>query len=407
MVARLARLFGDFYIAEEAVQEALLEAVLAWRHTPPDNPAAWLTTAARRNALDLVRSRSRGERRAEAWGQANPQGPGAAAGGPAIIDDPEAAGGSGLGTDDDRVGLLFACCHPALPPEARVALTLRAVVGLTTPQIARGLLIPESTLAQRIVRAKRKIVATGIRLQVPDARDLPSRLDDVLRVIYLAYTEAYVGSSGPGQDRDLGSDTAWLAGQVALALPEQPEAWGLAALLVAQHSRSAARIDPAGNLVPLRAQDRSRWDRAALAEAQGMLARAAALRHTGPYQLQAAIATLHAEAPSWEATDWAQITTLYAALRQVADSPIVRLNEAIALSHVMPGRTQQVLADVDALGDRLAGYHLWHATRAELLRRLGRASEAAEADRRALSLTDNDAERRLLRSRLHRQTLDG
>jgi RNA polymerase sigma factor (sigma-70 family) len=397
LVARLTRLLGDFDVAEEAVQEAVLEALTAWRRNPPANPAAWLTLAARRNALDQLRARGRSARRLDAMANEPALAPDGSPNEPATALD---------ATPDERVGLLFACCHPALPADARVALTLRAVVGLTTPQIARAFLLNEVTLAQRIVRAKRKIVATGIRLQVPDPAELPARLADVLRVVYLAYSEAYVSSEGPGHDRDLGADAVWLAGSLASALPDQAEAWGLLALLTVQHGRAGARLDATGSLVPLRDQHRSRWNPQALQSAQHALARAAALHRTGPYQLQAAIATLHAEAPTWEATDWGQIATLYAALRQLDDTPVVRLNEAIAVSFLRPDRVEHVLADLDALADRLGEYHLWHATRAEMLRRLGRTAEAHEATRRALSLTDNEAERRLLITRLHRQSVD-
>ncbi|HYJ69956.1 MAG TPA: DUF6596 domain-containing protein [Nocardioidaceae bacterium] len=383
LVAALYRRFRDFDIAEEAVQRAVVEALTAWRRDgTPDRPAAWLTTAAQRNALDLIRHRGRQEALAARVA-------------PSVSRD---------GTDD-RIALLFACCHPALAPEARLALTLRAVIGLTTPQIARAFLVNEQTLAQRIVRAKRKVVSTRIELQVPETADLSERLGDVLAVVYVMYNEAFVSSTGRTQDRDLGADAVWLADVIATSLPDQAEAWGLAALLTLQHGRTAARFDPNGDLVLLRDQDRSRWDHTAIDRATGMLDRAATLRAPGPYQLQAAIAACHAEAPSWGETDWLQIVTLYGALIRRDPSPVVRLNGAIALAQLGPRQATEALADIDRLADRLDGYHLFHASRAELLRLLDRDDEAAAADRRALQLTTNEAERRLIQTRLRRHPL--
>jgi predicted RNA polymerase sigma factor len=382
-VAALYRRFGDFDIAEEAVQGAVVEALTAWRRDgTPDRPAAWLTTAAQRNALDLIRRRGRQEALA------------------ARAELSVAREGT-----DDRLALLFACCHPALAPEARLALTLRAVIGLTTPQIARAFLVNEQTLAQRIVRAKRKVVSTRIDLRVPEPDELPERLGDVLAVVYVMYNEAFVSSTGRSQDRDLGADAVWLADVIATSLPDQAEAWGLAALLTLQHGRAAARFSRNGDLVLLRDQDRSRWDHSAIKRAGEMLERAAGLHAPGPYQLQAAIAACHAEAPSWAETDWLQIVTLYGALIQRDSSPVVRLNGAIALAQLGPRQASEALADVDRLADRLGGYHLFHAARAELLRLLGRTDEAAAADRRALELTTNEAERRLIQTRLRRHPL--
>jgi RNA polymerase sigma factor (sigma-70 family) len=387
LVARLARRFRDFDLAEEAVQSAVAEALESWRRTgPPDNPAAWLQTAARHNALDLVRRRTRQDalaHRAEA--------------------DPAAY--DGRSATDERLALLFACCHPALAPEARLALTLRAVVGMTTPQIARAFLVNERTLAQRIVRAKRKIVTAGIALTVPADDVLTERLSDVLAVIALMYNEGFVSSDRPGQDRDLAGDAVWLAGVVATSLPREAEAWGLAALLTIQHARSAARFAADGALVLLPDQDRSRWDHAAIAAGEDMLERAAALHSPGPLQLQAAIAACHATAPSWAETDWLQIVTLFDLLIAHDPSPVVRLNRAVAVSRLGSEHVARALADVDALADRLDGYHLFHATRAELLTRLARDDEAAAANARALGLTANEAERRLLATRLHRHPL--
>ncbi len=389
IVASLSRRFGDFDVAEEAVQQAIVEALNSWRTDgAPERPGAWLQVAATRNALDLVRSSGR----RSALARRAPS--------PAASSREQAEGSS----TDDRLPLIFACCHPSLAPEARVALTLRAVLGLTTPQISRAFLVSEATLAQRIVRAKRKIVTAGISLTVPPAEEMPQRLPDVLQVIYVTYNEAYVSAAGATQDRDLGADATWLAEVVATELPGEPEAWGLAALLSLQHARSAGRFDAGGGLVLLRDQDRTTWDRAGIGRAENYLARAAALRRPGKYQLQAAIAACHASAPSWEDTDWLQIRLLYDALLTHDASPVVRLNRAVAVA-ALEGPAAG-LAEVDTLADDLDSYHLFHATRAELLRAAGRSAEAALADERALSLTDNTAERRLLQTRLLRNALD-
>jgi RNA polymerase sigma-70 factor (ECF subfamily) len=386
LVARLARQFHDFDLAEEAVQTAVTEALEAWRRQgAPDNPAAWLQTAARHNALDLVRRRTRQDALAHRA--------------------PEVPAYDGRSATDDRLALLFACCHPALAPEARLALTLRAVVGMTTPQIARAFLVNERTLAQRIVRAKRKIVTTGIALSVPADDVLAERLSDVLAVVALMYNEGFVSSDGGTQDRDLAGDAVWLAGVVATSLPGEAEAWGLAALLTFQHARAAARFSDADELVLLPDQDRSRWDHAAIAAGEGLLERAAALRSPGPFQLRAAIAACHATSPSWAETDWLQIVTLFEVLTRYDPSPVVRLNRAVAMSQIGPHEVEPSLHDVDELADRLDGYHLFHATRAQLLTRLGRDDEAAAANVRALALTTNEAERRLLATRLHRHPL--
>ena len=244
---------------------------------------------------------------------------------------------------DDRLALLFACCHPALAPEARLALTLRAVVGLTTPQIARAFLVNEATLAQRIVRAKRKIVTAGIALAVPPPAELPERLGDVLAVVYVMFNEGFVSSTGATQDRDLEADAVWLAEVVATSLPAEAEAWGLAALLTIQHARAAARFDGSGGLVLLRDQDRSLWDRAALATGEAHLERAAALHAPGRYQLQAAIAACHASSPSWAETDWLQIVTLYDVLLRHDPSPVPRLNRAVALAQLGPEQAEVAL----------------------------------------------------------------
>jgi predicted RNA polymerase sigma factor len=374
------------------VQSAVAEALEVWRRDgPPDRPAAWLQTAARHNALDLVRRRTRQQalaaRVAEDAGEASYD------------------GATGEATDD-RLALLFACCHPALAPESRLALTLRAVIGMTTPQIARAFLVNERTLAQRIVRAKRKIVTAGIALTVPAEDVLPERLRDVLAVVALMYNEGFVSSDGATQDRDLAGDAVWLADIVATSLPGEAEGWGLAALLTVQHARAAARFSEDGALVLLPDQDRSRWDHDAIAAGERMLERAAALQAPGPYQLRAAIAACHATSPSWEQTDWLQIAALFEALTTYDPSPVVRLNRAVAVSQLGEEHVPAALAAVDALAEPLDGYHLFHATRAQLLTRLGRGAEADAANARALALTTNDAERRLLTTRLHRRPLD-
>ena len=389
LVMRLSRVFGDFALAEDAVAAAVVEALVAWRRDGvPPNPTGWLALAARRNALDAVRRRGRTTALPDDWS-------------PAAKDDEEQSLGS---RTDDRLGLLFACCHPALAIEVRIALTLRAVTGLTTAQVARAFLINEATLAQRIVRAKRKIVAAGIALDIPDAAALPARLSDVRTVIYACYNEAFVSTTGT-QDRALGADALWLAELVAHAFPDDPENWGLAALLATQHARAGARFTEAGDLVPLRDQDRRRWDAGLLERGRQQLYRAAASRRPGPLQLQAAIAAVHGEATTWSDTDWAQIVGLYDLLRRLDPSPVVRLNRAVALAEFLPSRTTAALADLDALAEPLAKYHPYHAARAELLRRLGRPDDAEDADLTALRLTQNEAERRLLRSRLRRGAL--
>ena len=389
LVMRLSRVFGDFALAEDAVAAAVVEALVAWRRDGvPPNPTGWLALAARRNALDAVRRRGRTTALLDDWS-------------PAAKDDEEQSLGS---RTDDRLGLLFACCHPALAIEVRIALTLRAVTGLTTAQVARAFLINEATLAQRIVRAKRKIVAAGIALDIPDAAALPARLSDVRTVIYACYNEAFVSTTGT-QDRALGADALWLAELVAHAFPDDPENWGLAALLATQHARAGARFTEAGDLVPLRDQDRRRWDAGLLERGRQHLYRAAAARRPGPLQLQAAIAAVHGEATTWSDTDWAQIVGLYDLLRRLDPSPVVRLNRAVALAEFLPSRTTAALTDLDALAEPLAKYHPYHAARAELLRRLGRPDDAEDADLTALRLTQNEAERRLLRSRLRRGAL--
>lgn len=394
IVAALYRRIGDFDIAEEAVQEAVVAALHEWRSNGvPANPGAWLTLTARRRAIDRLR-RSLREERATAMlaesvyaeqvlaeSDTDPT---------EFARPPESAGDHA----DERVPMLFGCCHPALRVEARLALMLRAVVGLTTPQIARAFLVPEATMAQRLVRAKKKIRAVGIGFVVPTGPDRSSRLDEVLTAIYLTYNAGYLSAPDSG----LVDDAIWLAELVARSLPTEPEAWGLLSLITNLSARAAARFDRDGRLVLLAEQDRSHWDTVAIARAEGYLVRAATARRPGRYQLQAAIAACHAAAPTWAETDWLQILTLYDLLLQHDPSPVVRLNHAIALSHVSGPAAG--LAEIESVADRLADYHLLHATRAQLLEQLGEPDAARAANLRALELTDNPVEQDLLRDRI-------
>ncbi len=376
----MVRALGDFDLAEELVQEALLEAVEHWpAEGIPQKPGAWLLTTARRKAADRFRRQARyREKLAQLEGE-------------------------GMGVDtaegDDRLRLIFTCCHPALSREAQVALTLRAVAGLTTAEIARAFITSEATIAQRIVRAKRKIVEANIPYRVPAAREMAERLAEVLAVLYLMFNEGYLATAGTrASRRDLAEDAAWLAGLMVRLMPEEPEALGLLALMRFHLARVETRFDESGGLTLLQDQDRSRWDRERIASGISLLKRAAVLRRPGPYQLQAAIAACHAEAPSWQHTDWRQIIALYDSLLALTPSPVVQLNRAIARRYL--DGAESALDEVAALADPLDNYYLFHATRAELLRDLGRDAEARSALIRALSLTENPAERALLRKRL-------
>jgi predicted RNA polymerase sigma factor len=298
---------------------------------------------------------------------------------------------------DDRLRLIFTCCHPALSREAQIALTLRVVCGLTTAQLARAVLVPETTVAQRLIRAKRKITDAGIPYRIPAPEELGERLAQVLHVVYLMFNEGYLSSSADRvQSHDLVADAEWLASLLHGLMPREPEIAGLLALIRLHRARAHARFSPDGNLVQLQDQDRSRWDQQMIGEAVEVLTRAARHRRPGPYQLQAAIVACHAEAKSWEDTDWPQIVILYDMLLCLAPSPVTRLHRAIALRYV--AGAEKALAELDSLG--LDRYHLYHATRAELLRDLGRDDEAREADQRALELTVNPAEQALLEQRL-------
>jgi RNA polymerase sigma-70 factor (ECF subfamily) len=380
LVASLARWCGDLSVAEEAVAEAMLTATSTWRRTGiPDRPGAWLHTTARRYALDQLRRQQR-HREKVALLEARPS------------DDGERHA-------DDPLRLVFTCCHPSLARPAQLALTLRAVMGLTTAEIARAFLSSEATIAQRITRAKRKIVQAGVPFAVPARDQLADRLDAVLTILYLTYNEGHLATAGErGARRDLAEDAIWFTTELATLLPDEAEVLGLLALLTLSHGRDPARWDEHGRIVVLRDQDRSRYDADAISRGIEMVERAGSMRRPGRFQLQAAIAAVHAEAASYDATDWPQIVALYGLLRRYDDSAVVRLNAAVALSHVAgPG---PALADVENLAHQLDGYHLFHAVRAELLRQLERPAEARQADERALSLATNVAEREILGARL-------
>ena len=380
LTASMVRVLGNFDIAEEVVQDSLVAALEKWpQQGIPDNPGGWLMTTARRKAIDLVRRDKRYSEKLVLLERST------------VPVEPHEA--------DDRLRLIFTCCHPALAPEAQVALTLRAVAGFTTQEIASAFLVSEPTMAQRIVRAKRKIVAANIPYRVPEPADLPARLEAVLAVLYLMFNEGYLSrGAAAGMRRDLAEDALWLTGLLDRLLPNQPEVLGLVALMKLNLARSAARFDAGGGMVLLADQDRSLWDRDAIADGLRSLDTAALLRRPGPYQLQAAIAAVHAEARSWEATDWPQVVALYDALLRMIDTPVVRLNRAVALSHV--SGPEAALGEVNDLAIELAEYHLFHATRAELLDQLGENQLAREARLRALELCENPAERALLEKKL-------
>ncbi len=375
LTASLVRIIGDFATAEDLVQDAVVAALQRWPVDGiPERPDAWLFTVARRRGLDVLRRESTYRAKLEQVRR---------------LDSP---------SPDDRLRLVFTCCHHALPRAAQVALTLRVVCGLTTAQIARAFLVRESTVAQRIARAKRKITDAGIPYRVPNSDELSGRLDEVLTVIYLLFNEGYLATGESADSRHLVDDAAWLATLLHHLMPTEPEVAGLLALIRLHQARAAARFDSGGGLVLLADQDRSLWDRAAIAAASRLLVRAARQRRPGPYQLQAAIVACHAEAERWEDTDWPQIQLLYDMLLHLAPSPVTRLHRAIALRYT--AGPQAAMAELDALAGVLDGYHLFHATLADLLRDLGEPEKARAADRRALELTANPAERAVLRNRI-------
>jgi RNA polymerase sigma-70 factor (ECF subfamily) len=389
ILATLIRLLGDFDLAEEALHDAFAAAVEQWaRDGVPANPRAWLVSAGRFKAIDTMRRRARFDASmADLAKQLD-----ADTNDPANWDDDR--------VEDDRLRLIFTCCHPALPPEARIALTLREVCGLTTEEIARAFLTAPPTLAQRIVRAKAKIRDTRIPYQVPSRAELPERLETVLQVVYLVFNEGYAASAGESLTRADLSGEAIRLGRLLVALLPEPEVMGLLALMLLHESRRAARTSPEGDLVLLEDQDRSRWNREQILEGSALVQRAWSSRQFGPYTIQAAISAVHAQAPNVAATDWAQIVGLYDLLVQAVPSPVIELNRAVAVA--MRDGPEAGLALIDAIlarGD-LADYHLAHAARADLCRRLGRTAEARASYGRALSLTQQEPERRFLERRL-------
>jgi len=389
VLATLIRLLGDFDVAEEAMHDAFRAALEQWpRDGVPANPRAWLVSAGRFKAIDGLRR----QKRFDALDESK------AADELAVTD--EAAWADAESVEDDRLRLIFTCCHPALAPDAQVALTLREVCGLTTEEIARAFLTPPPTLAQRIVRAKAKIRDARIPYQVPTQAELPVRLDAVLRVVYLVFNEGYSASSGTSLVRQDLSAEAIRLGRLLVELLPEPEAIGLLAMMLLHESRRAARTSPSGEIVLLEDQDRSTWDRALIAEGTALVERALGSGRAGPYTIQAATSAVHANSATAAETDWAEIVGLYDALLRMSPSPVVELNRAVAVA--MRDGPDAGLALVDDLLDRgeLTDYRLAHAARAELCRRLGRKAEARRSLRRALELTKQEPERRLLERRL-------
>jgi RNA polymerase sigma factor (sigma-70 family) len=377
LLGALIRILGNFEVAEEIAQDALLTALERWPvEGIPARPGAWLMTVARHRALDQLRRDARYRDKL------------------AALERPIAK------QPDDRLRLMFTCCHTSLSRETQVALTLRAVCGFTTAEIAHALLASEAAVARRIVRARQKIVQAAIPYRVPQDEELDERLGEVLAVLYLMFNEGYLTSGGASPvRRDLAEEAAWLTTFISRLYPTEPEPLGLLALMELHLARADARFDPVdGTLILLSEQDRARWDQRRIAGAVKMVERAAAYQRPGPYQIQASLAACHAEAPTWEATDWPQILALYDLLLQMTPSPVVRLNRAVALRYVCG--TEVALAEVESLAKDLDGYYLFHAIRGELLLNLGQRERARAAELRALGLTGNQAERTLLQRRL-------
>jgi RNA polymerase sigma-70 factor (ECF subfamily) len=389
VVATLIGMTGDWDLAEECAQDAIARALERWPSDGvPRNPGAWLTTTARNRALNRLRR--------TATEAAKLQEVAAVAHGDDDHDQDDQSG-----VPDDRLRLIFTCCHPALPFEGRVALTLRTLLGLTTGEIARAFLVSEPAMAQRLVRTKRKIRQAGIPYRVPPAHLLPARTNSVLGVVYLLFNEGYAATRGADPLRpDLSAEAIRLGRILARLMPDEPEVLGLLALMLLQDSRRSARQDDAGELVALEDQDRGRWDHAAIAEGTGLLDAALRRGEPGPYQVQAAIAACHATAPTAAATDWAQIAALYGQLARLTPSAVVQLNRAVAIAMADgPAAGLALVRELEESGE-LGDYHLLPATRADLLRRLGRHREAATSYRRALALAPTEAERRHLARRL-------
>jgi RNA polymerase sigma factor (sigma-70 family) len=381
--ASLARRLGDVGLAEELVQDAFVEALEHWqRDGVPPNPGGWLTTTAWRKAIDRQRRSRVGREKLELLAATQER-----ADVPA--DEP----------DDDLLSLVFACCHPALPADSQVALTLRAVCGLTTAEIAAAFLVSEQAMGQRLSRARKALREAGVPVRVPEPDELGDRLAAVLAVVYLVFNEGYLASAGrtPAR-RDLAGQAIALARLLHRLMPREPEVLGLLALLQFHESRAATRFDGWGRLVRLEEQDRARWDRALVADATALLDRAIALRRPGPYQIQAAIAALHAAAPAYEDTDWRQIRLLYGRLQGLTPSPVVLLNLAVATRFAVG--PEAALAEIEPIAAELDEYRLYHAVRAELLAAVGRTAEAKAANERALALAANPAERELIARRL-------